>query len=148
MENAQSLIAIILGVISILGVIGGLAYWKGTVDSVIKANKGVPEKVAGLEMKMDVIWSLFVDQTLEKQPHLARRGSGYKLTPEGEECIKGMEEVISLVKKEHPDISPSDALIFVSQKMGMLEMQKIAHEAGCTLSEFYSLLTIKLGVTV
>jgi hypothetical protein len=144
----ESTIAIVASSIAVVLFIFGIAYWKGRVDGFLKSCTNLPERTSSLEMKMDVLWALFVDNVLESRPNLANRGSGYKLTPESEEYLKEIQHVIDDVKKEKPALSPSDTLTIVAQRVGMLELQKIAKKNGCTLSEYFSILTIKLGVNV
>jgi hypothetical protein len=143
-----SIISSIVGLISIGGVLYTIAYWKGKTDKTLTDVCSLPARTSSLETKMDILWALFVDNILEKRPNLAKRGSGYKLTDMSEECLKDIRHVIVQVKKEKPTLSPSDTLTIVAQRVGMLELQKIAEKNGCTLSEYFSILTIKLGVSI
>jgi len=148
MNTAFQIMSFILGLLSILGIIGAAFYWKGSVDSLLKRVCVLPDDVANLKMKMDVIWKLFVEQVLDGKPNLAQRGSGFKLTAEGEEAMVDIAHVIADVKKERPNLEPSDVLTIVTQKIGMVELEKIAHKNGHSTREYLAMLTIKLGIEI
>jgi hypothetical protein len=147
LDTTGTLIALILSIITLIGIIGSAFYWKATIDNLMKCTKDVPGRTVILETKMDIIWQLCVDQNLATKPHLAKRGSGYKLTEEGEKIISTLADKIAKLQKEYPDIKPSDILVVVSKEIGMEELQRIGHETGCSMADLMSLLTVKL-VTV
>ena len=98
---------------------------------------------------MDIVFPLMMDQTLSGKPHLAKRGSGYKLTPEADKMLgTAVDKIIDEIKVANPDLGPSDVLIVLSQRIGMDEIQKISHDSGLSVCEVFSILTLKLGVVI
>lgn len=139
---------LIASILAVLGVIFGIAYWKGVVDTKIKQVSDIPGTVTQLKLKVDVIWQLFVEQVLERSPRLANRGSRFVLTPEGEKCLEEITNIIEEVCAAAPQVDSSDALTIIAQRIGMAQLREIASKNGCTPAEYMAILTIKLGVEI
>ena len=148
MSEIFQITSFVTSIIAILGVLTAGFYWKGVIDTQIKRVLTLPEVVSDLKMKMDVIWKLFVEQLLDGKPNLAQRGSGFKLTEEGEKAMEDIAHVIEEIRKERPNLEASDVLVIVSQKIGMAELNKIAHKNGHSTREYLAMLTIKLGIEI
>lgn len=148
MPDVSTLVAIVVGVIAIIAPIASGFYWKGQTDASLKACKDLPSKTQALQDKMDILWKIFVEQTLKGAPNLAEHHSPYKLTAEGEQCLAKLDGAIGSIMLEHTCINPSDVLILLSNKIGQAEFDTVVENSGCTRAEFYSVLTIKLGINL
>jgi len=146
--DALNVFSLIASIVAVLVVVFGIAYWKGNIDQKIKQVSPLPELVMQLKMKMDVLWSLFVEQTLSRNPNLANHGSSYKLTDHGEKCLEDVKHIIEEVKREYPNLDASDVLTIIAQKIGMAELAELASKNGCSPSEYMAMLTVKLGVEI
>jgi len=147
MESIAPFIGMILGILSIVGFFGNYFYWKGKMDYFENACSTLPDRTKELETKMNVVWALFVDRVVSNGK-LAKRGSGFHLTPEGEACLAKVEPFVDQVLSEHKDMLPSDVLLYMTEKIGYTELRDMAKESGCTLPELYALMTIKVGAKV
>lgn len=149
MNDVLLVLSIIISLIALIGSIGGIFYWKGKVDTHLCNLQEIPAKVQQHSTKIDVLWALFVEQTLEGGGgRLAVRGSGYKLTEEGEKCAMEIADILKKVQDENPNMGASDVLTIVAQEVGMEELRKLANKNGCTSAEYLSVLTVKLGIEI
>ena len=148
MSDILTVVSVVVGIISIGGVLYTIAYWKGKADTTLKNVCDLPERTKALELKVDVLWSLFVDQVLGGKPALAQRGSGYKLSEKGVACVKEFDEVIEVIKRENGNMTPSDVMTVVLQRIGLQRVMEVAHKHECTTAEILSLLTIRVGIKV
>jgi hypothetical protein len=147
MDSALQIVSLVGSLIAIIVALGGWFYWRGTIDATLKQFKHIPEQVSDHNTKIDVLWKLFVEKTLEGGK-FAVRGSPYKLTEAGEKCVSDVAHIIETIQRKYPDISPSDVLTKVAQEIGMAELGRFAKKNGCSSAEYLSLLTIKLGIEV
>lgn len=149
MEQSLVIISLVTSLIAIISAIGGMFYWKGKIDVRMCTLEPLPGMVQTHGTKIDVLWALFVDQTLEGGGgRLAVRGSGYKLTEEGEKCAMEIADILKKVQDENPNMGASDVLTIVAQEVGMEELRKLANKNGCTSAEYLSVLTVKLGIEI
>lgn len=147
MSEFLSFVSLITSLIALLGVVGGAFYWKGKIDARMCSLEPLPVMVQTHNTKIDVLWALFVDSTLEGGK-FAVRGSGYKLTEDGEKCVGDIAHIIQEVKDNNPKMAASDVLTLVAQRIGMAELQKLAKKNGCTSAQYLAILTIKLGIEI
>jgi hypothetical protein len=143
--SPSSVISIVSSLIAVALFVFAIAYWKGKVDLFIKSCVDIPNRTSSLEFKMDVLWPLFVENVLEGKPSLVQRGSGFILTSKSEVCLKEIQSVIDSVLASRISLSPSDVLTAIVKTVGVEKMRELAAKNDCTLSEFLSILTVKLG---
>lgn len=147
MDSLLIFISLITSIIALLGAVGSVFYWKGKMDTRMCDLDPIPAMVQTHNTKIDVLWALFVDSTLEGGK-FAVRGSGYKLTEDGEKCVGDIAHIIQEVKDNNPKMAASDVLTLVAQRIGMAELQKLAKKNGCTSAQYLAILTIKLGIEI
>jgi len=134
---------LVMAGISLAGVIYAFAFWRGEVSNQLKGLSTVPERLAKLETKCEVIWAAFVDQTLAGNPVLARRGSAYELT---ESAMQAVREVKDYLKADNPGIElvAEQVLLDIPHRLGIVKLKAIAEKHKMTLAELLAILSVDL----
>jgi hypothetical protein len=101
-----------------------------------------------MKAKMELVWAAVTANVLDSSP-LVERHSPMRLTAQGQECMKDVEEKITIYRNAHPLGNASDVLNFVQDELGgWYGVVDMAKKTGCKPSEFIALLTVKFGVVI
>ena len=143
MTNGMGIAALVMAIISLAGVIYAFAFWRGEVGNQLKGLSTVPERLAKLETKTEVIWAAFIDQILAKNPGLVQRGSGYELT---ENAMRAVRDVKNHLKADNPGIElvAEQILLDIPHRLGIVKLKSIAEKHEITLAELLAILSVDL----
>ena len=141
--HGATLASFVMAAISLTGVIYAFAFWRGKVDNQLKGLITMPERMAKMETKLEVIWIAFVDQVLGRNPSLAQRGSAYRLS---ENAVQAVKEVKSYLKANNPGIElvAEQVLHDIPHRMGIVKLRMIAEKHDMTLAELLAVLSVDL----
>lgn len=145
------LLSIIALVISVLGSVATISYWKGKYDNDLNwikkalqtyAEAKVIERIIKIETKFDVVWSAFTEQVLTDRTHLATRSSPLKLTAHAKQAA---EEVKSCLKQISNNTTISDrVLLDIPHQLGMVKLRQIADNHNMTIGELLATISLDL----
>ena len=148
-------VAIIIGIGTILGWFVFLGSWKSKIDSLLNQEnecfKVVPLAVQDLKTKMDLVWQVQTLEVLERQKLVlhhegpfTERHSPLKITDRGQKCLDELRPLIADIEGRK-DLLPSDVLRIAHEKIGMKKLDELAHSQNCSVNEILALLTVHLG---
>lgn len=140
MNMILSIVAILL---SIAGVIYGVAYWRGKVDSELGIYREAKmlERLTKMETKFDFVWSVFVEQLLTERPHLATKQSPLRPTEQGQLALS---EIMGCLDSK--SVSLTDQILYdIPQRIGIDKLRDIADRHKVTLAELLALISLELS---
>ena len=143
-ETIASIIGSITGVISLLGIIYLIAYWKGGIDTWKRAHEEEHRKYPPAEIAMmcKTLWDIYVVDALRTRPDLAEHHSAYKLTPNGEDLIPDdMKTSLSQVKKNPIDPEALASGWLVVKEIGMERIETLAKQKNLNVPETIAILS-------
>lgn len=88
-SELQADITFVLSIITFVGIVYGVVYWKATVDATLRRCKNCQDNYPPEETHRMVktLWDIYVVGALQNKPDLAQHKSPYKLTQAGEQLI-------------------------------------------------------------
>lgn len=144
-------ISIVATAISLAGILFGIGYWRGKVDNELKwlkekcqsySDAKIPDRVAKMEAKFELVWEVFTEQVLTDRPHLATRQSPLKLTAQALEATAEVRACLEL--SNHT--TPSDkVLVDVPAQIGLVKLKDIANRHSMTLAELLAIISLELS---
>lgn len=150
MEPIVSIAGLVTGILALAGVVYAFGFWRGKVDKQLsdlsKAN--VPERIVKMETKMEVLWTLFTEQTLANCPNLAMRGSAFKLTEDAKNAIEEVKELLPPSNPGLEKLTSEHMLIDLPNAIGMDNLKGIADKHNMTLGELLSIISLELGIDI
>ena len=147
MEGIASIVGAVSGCISLLGIVYLLGIWRGKVDSALNDFNECVKNYPPAEMwtMVKTLWDIYVVDALHHRPDLAEHGSGFKLKPEGENCIP--DYMISLLEKiprnpfNHELIASG---YMVVKHIGLERIQKMSEDKELSVQEAIAILSTYL----
>lgn len=148
LNTILSTVAVIIS--TIVGLIVGIAYWKGRTDSELVWLKQtlenykdakVLDRVTRMETKFEFVWNVFVEQLLTHRPHLATKSSPLKPTEQG---VLALSEVMGCLQSK--SINLTDQVLYdIPQQIGIEKLREISERHEVTLGELLALVSLELG---
>ncbi len=142
--NIASIVGVTTGVVSLLGTIYMMGYWKGGVDIKIKAQedqlcKYPPGEIA---LMCKTMWNIYVVDVLHQRPDLAQHNSPYKLTPKARDLIPSSVKLLLddiHIKDEDQESVASGWLVV--KHLGLPIIEQMAQEKSLTVQESIAILS-------
>lgn len=146
LEAAIPLISLVTALIALGGVIYGFAFKWGRADRQLSdlSRANVVERLIKMETKIEVMWTAFTEQLLANRPHLASKGSRYRLSQEACDAISEVKD--SLPDKEDNGLISEKVLLEVPYRIGMGRLREIAARHSITIGELLALISVELGI--
>ena len=150
MNEIVPIISIVAALIALAGVLYAFAFWRGKVEKQLsdygKAN--IPDRLARIETKMEVLWMIYSEQILSNRPNLAMRESKFKLT---DEALKAVEEVKQILPEYNPgsgQLVSEQVLVDLPRQIGLDKLKDIAGRHNMTLGELLAIISVELGIDI
>jgi len=147
MENIASIIGAVSGLISLVGIIYLVGYWKGGIDSRMKAHEDQLSKYPPGETALmcKTMWDIYVVDALRQHPELAQHSSAFKLTKQGVELIPDhLKLSLEKIKCNHMDREAVASGWLVVKSLGISAIEQMAKEKSLTVQETIALLSTYL----
>lgn len=147
MENIASIIGAVSGLISLIGIIYLVGYWKGGVDSRLKAHEDQLRKYPPGETALmcKTMWDIYVVDALRQHPELAQHSSSFKLTKQGidlvPEPIKKILDELEYNPTSNKDIASGWLVV---KHLGISAIEQMSREKSLTVQEAIAILSTYL----
>lgn len=147
MEALTALIGAISGILSLAGVVYLVGYWKGEVDTRIKAHedqlcKYPPGEIA---LMCKTMWDIYIVDVLRQRPDLAHHTSPFKLTKQGDDLIpQPLKESLDQIKCNPLDREAVASGWLVVKHLGITTIEQLAKEKALSVQEAIAILSTYL----
>ena len=138
-----SVISLILGVLTLLGLLYQFAYRNAITDKTLRDFKDLLDKysLAEISNQVNTMWEVYVLDALHSRPDLAKHNSPLQITDEGEAMIP--QYIKDVLLSYHPDpYKNQSATWIVVSCLGTLKISELATELKLSTSITLSLLSV------
>jgi len=147
LEQIASLIGAITGTVSLGGIVYLIGYWKGSVDTRIKAHEDQFCKYPPGEISLmcKTMWDIYVVEALRQRPDLAQHASPFKLTQQGQDLIPDShKQALDQVKCNPLDREAVASGWLVVKYLGLTSIEQMAKEKSLSIQEAIAILSTYL----
>lgn len=147
MQEIASIVGAISGILSFLGIIYVIGYWKGGVDTRLKAHedqlcKYPPGEIA---LMCKTMWDIYVVDALRQHPELAQHSSSFKLTQQGADLIPDHVKLsLEKIKGNPLDREAVASGWLVVKSLGISAIEQMAKEKSLSLQDAIAILSAYL----
>jgi len=147
LQQIASIIGAISGLVSLIGIIYLVGYWKGGVDTRLKAHddqlcKYPPGEIA---LMCKTMWEIYIVEALRQRPDLATHTSPYNLTPQANNLIpEDLKQVLNQVKCTPMDREEVACGWLVVKNIGINAIEQMARDKTLSVQEAIAILSTYL----
>jgi len=146
-ENVSGIVGAISGCVSLLGIVYFLGFWRGKVESSLKAFQDCITNYPPAEMwtMTKTLWDVYVMDALRHRPDLASPGSAYKLNKEGCGLIPNYMKPLLDRIPHNPELREEIATGYLVVKhVGLDIITQMADEKKLSVQEAIAILSTYL----
>lgn len=147
MEAIASIIGAISGLLSLVGIIYLVGYWKGGVDNQLKGHHDQLSKypLSEIALMSKTMWDIYVVDALRQHPELAQHSSPFKLTQQGADLIPDhLKLSLEKIKCNPMDREAVASGWLVVKSLGISVIEQMAKEKSLSLQEAIAILSTYL----
>lgn len=151
MENLLLIINIVVGILSLAGVLYIIGYWKGGIDAWKKAHEEEHSRYALSEMFLmcKTMWDIVVVDALHRRPDLADHSSPYKLKKLAEDLIpEDLKQKLGEIASNHTNAEDIASGWMVVKNIGMPSIEQMAKDKQLSVPEAIAILSTYLDQAV
>lgn len=149
--EVASIIGVISGCLSLVGIIYMLGYWKGQVDSKLRDMQQVMTAYPLVELSLmtKTLWDIYVVDALRSRPDLAERGSEYKLKKEAHDLIPAhLKEALDNIPLNPHNQNAIASGWLVVKHLGMAPITTMAEQQKLSVQEAIAILSCYLDTHI
>lgn len=146
--DVATIIGSVTGIVSLLGIIYMIGWWKGQVDSKLRniEQQFTAYPLPELAMMTKTLWNVYVINALGGRPDLAEQHSAFKLSKEGYDMIPDAlkEELDQIPVNPSTNKDSIASGYLVVKHLGMDKISIMAKESGLSVQEAIAILSLYL----
>lgn len=145
--DTASIIGVVTGCASLVGIVYMLGYWKGQVDSKLRNLQQMMTAypLAELSLMTKTLWDIYVVDALRARPDLAEHGSAFRLKKEGYDLIPShLKEALDNIPLNPDNRNAVASGWLVVKHLGMGSITQMAEQQELSVQETIAILSCYL----
>lgn len=145
--DVASIIGVISGCLSLVGIVYLLGYWKGQVDSKLREMQQMMTAYppAELSLMTKTLWDIYVVDALRARPDLAEHHSAFHLKKEGHDLIPShLKEALDNIPLNPDNRNAVASGWLVVKHLGMGHITQMAEQQKLSVQEAIAILSCYL----